>query len=62
MSFTDYFFPIFSFFELSFINIKTTIFSIQKETVITRVPFQKTKIDIYGISDPLEMCKNNIYA
>ena len=48
---------------------KTTIFSIQRQIIITSL-FRKLtklstnnfKIDINGISDPLEMCKNIISA
>ena len=66
-TFTDsfFFFFIFSFFELSFINLKTTICSIQREIIITslfrkltKVSMNNFKIDISRISDPLEMCKN----
>ena len=58
-------FSIFSFIELSFINLKTTIFSIQREVIIasifrklTKVSTNNFKTDINGVSDSLEMCKN----
>ena len=48
---------------------KTTIISIQREIIITslfrkptKVSTNNFKIDINGISDPLEMCKNIISA
>ena len=63
---THFFFNL-SFFKLSFINLKTTIFSIQREIIITSlsrklraVSTNNFKIDINRISDPLEMCKNII--
>ena len=59
----------FSFFELSFINLKTTIFSIQREKIIssllrkqTKVSTNNFKIDIKAISESLEMCKTIISA
>ena len=62
-----HFFPILSFFELSFIKFKTTIFSIQRKKIViflysklTKVSTNNFKIDISGISDPLKMCKNII--
>ena len=51
-------FAIFSFFEQSFINPKTSIFSIHREITITslfrkltKVSTNNFKIDINGISD-----------
>ena len=62
-------FPFFSFFELSYIKSKTTLFSIQREIMttflfrkLTKVSTNNFKIDIHGISDPLEMLKNIISA
>ena len=62
---------IFHCFLLSFIiyKSKTTIFSVQREITITSI-FRKLtkvsknnfKIDVNGISDPLEMFKNIISA
>ena len=64
-----HFFPPFSFFELIFYESKITIFSIQSEIIITslfrkltKVSTNHFKIDINGISDRLEMCKNIISA
>ena len=65
-----HFFPQFSFFELSFINLKPLqLYSIQREIIITslfrkptKVSMNNFKIDINGISNPLEMCKNIISA
>ena len=70
--FTDsffFFFFIFSFIELSFINLEPLYFSIQREKIITslfrkltKISTNNFKIDINGISDLLEMCKNIISA
>ena len=56
----------FSFFELSFINLKPL--SIQRKIIITslfrklaKVSRNDFKIGISGIPDPLEMCKNIKY-
>ena len=66
-TFTDSFFPFFSFFELIFIYLKTTKFLIQWEIIITslyrkltKVSTNNFKIDINVISHLLEMCKNTI--
>ena len=61
----------FHFLQLSIISCtsKTAIFSIQREIIITtllrkliKVLTNNFKIDIDGISDLLEMCKNIIFA
>ena len=64
------FFSIFSFFELSFINIKPLyILNLKGDNnylplkkKLTKVSTNNFKKDINGISDPLEMCKNIISA
>ena len=61
-----HFFPFFRSLKYHY-KSKTTIFSIQREIIITslfkkltKVSTNNFKIDINGISDPLEMCKNTI--
>ena len=59
------------FFLLSIVIYKSKIpiFSIQREIIntslirkLTKVSINNFKMDINGISDPLEMCKNIISA
>ena len=59
-----FFFPFFSFLELSIMNLKPPYFQFKKEILITflfrkltKVSTNNFKIDINGISDPLEICK-----
>ena len=66
--FHRFIFSIISFFEIDY-KSKTTIFSIRREIIITSLFRKLTKvstnnlmIDINGISDTLEMCKNIISA
>ena len=62
-TFTDSFFP-FILLLIIIYKSKTTIFSIQRKMIytslfreLTTVLTKNFKIDIDGISDPLEMCK-----
>ena len=59
----------FFFLWIIIYKLKTTIFSIQREIIITslsrkltKVSTNNFKIDINGLSNPLEMCKNIISA
>ena len=61
-------FSIFFLFSIIICKSKATIFSLQREIIITSLCRKLTKvstnnfnIDIKGISDPLEMCKNIVY-
>ena len=63
------FFAFFSLFKLSFINLKPLYSQLKHEIIITSLFRKLTKvstnnfnIEIKGISDPLEMCKNIISA
>ena len=64
-------FTIFSSLKIIIYKSKTTMLSIQREIIITflfrkltkvLVSTNNFKIDINGISDPLEMCKDIISA